>query len=246
MIMMMIIILRAGTTTMITTTTTTDHHDHDHHDHDHHDRGGPRDVLRGLFVPHGHDSSSMIDDALETSRQGIRAVKLSLVILGLTALLQIAVVIISGSVALLADTVHNLSDALTAVPLWIAFVIGRRPPSRRYTYGFGRLEDVAGLFIVVMIAISALLAGVESIRRLLDPAAGDEPELGGGRRADRVRRQRARGRSTASASDDGSALPPWSLTACTPAPTGSPRSRWCSAPSASGSASRWPIRSWGC
>ncbi len=111
----------------------------------------------------------MIDDALETSRQGIRAVKLSLVILGLTALLQIAVVIISGSVALLADTVHNLSDALTAVPLWIAFVIGRRPPSRRYTYGFGRLEDVAGLFIVVMIAISALLAGVESIRRLLDP-----------------------------------------------------------------------------
>ena len=87
----------------------------------------------------------------------------------MTALLQVVVVIISGSVALLADTVHNFSDALTAVPFWVAFVIGRRPASRRYTYGFGRIEDLAGLFIVAMIAISALVAGVESIRRFIEP-----------------------------------------------------------------------------
>ena len=77
--------------------------------------------------------------------------------------------VISGSVALLADTIHNFSDALTAVPLWVAFVIGRRPASRRYTYGFGRVEDLAGLFIVAMIAISAVVAGVESIRRFVEP-----------------------------------------------------------------------------
>ncbi len=75
----------------------------------------------------------------------------------------------TGSVALLADTVHNFSDALTAVPLWIAFVLGRRAASRRYTYGYGRAEDIAGVFIVVMIALSSVLAGYESIRRMLDP-----------------------------------------------------------------------------
>jgi cation diffusion facilitator family transporter len=78
-------------------------------------------------------------------------------------------VLITGSVALFADTVHNFSDALTAVPLWIAFVLGRRAPSRRYTYGFGRAEDLAGVFIVAMIVLSALLAGWESVRRLVDP-----------------------------------------------------------------------------
>ncbi|GAA3714133.1 cation diffusion facilitator family transporter [Microlunatus aurantiacus] len=122
-----------------------------------------------MFVPHSHDAADSVDDALEASQLGVRAVKVSLGLLGLTALLQVVVVIISGSVALLADTVHNFSDALTAVPLWVAFVIGRRPASRRYTYGFGRIEDLAGLFIVAMIAISALVAGVESIRRFVEP-----------------------------------------------------------------------------
>jgi cation diffusion facilitator family transporter len=84
--------------------------------------------------------------------------------------LQLLVVAVSGSVALLADTVHNFSDALTAVPLWIAFVVGRRAANRRYTYGYGRAEDLAGLFIVTMIALSAVVAGVEAVRRLLDPA----------------------------------------------------------------------------
>ena len=142
-------------------------HDHEHGDHTH--PGSLKGFLRGLFVPHSHDAADSVDDALEASRQGVRAVKISLGLLGVTALLQVVVVIISGSVGLLADTVHNFSDALTAVPLWVAFVIGRRPASRRYTYGFGRIEDLAGLFIVAMIAISAVVAAVELIRRFVEP-----------------------------------------------------------------------------
>ncbi len=156
----------------------TQSHDHDHGDHphvDHHDRGqsgvGPVALLRSLFVGHSHDPAGSIDDALEGSRRGIRAVKVSLVGLGLTALLQIGVVLVSGSVALLADSIHNLSDALTAVPLWIAFVVGRRAASRHYPYGYGRAEDVAGIFIVAMIALSAVVAGYESVRRLVEPQA---------------------------------------------------------------------------
>ncbi|HEX4979816.1 MAG TPA: cation diffusion facilitator family transporter, partial [Acidimicrobiales bacterium] len=87
----------------------------------------------------------------------------------MTAALQAGVVVVSGSVALLGDTLHNLADALTAVPLWVAFRLGRRPASRRYSYGYGRAEDVAGLVIVATIAASALLAGYESLRRLIDP-----------------------------------------------------------------------------
>jgi cation diffusion facilitator family transporter len=143
------------------------HHDHDH-DHDH--RGGLRGWLSGLAHPHSHDAADSVDSALESSAQGIRAVKISLVGLALTAALQMLVVAVSGSVALFADTVHNLSDALTAVPLWIAFVVGRRAANRRYTYGYGRAEDLAGLFIVAMIALSAVLAGVQAVRRLVDPA----------------------------------------------------------------------------
>jgi cation diffusion facilitator family transporter len=126
-------------------------------------------LLHGFFMLHTHDASDAIDDAMEASAAGVRAVKFSLAGLGVTALLQTVVVVVSGSVALLADTIHNFSDALTAIPLWIAFVIGRRAASRRYTYGYGRIEDLAGLFIVAMIALSAVVAGWESIRRLLDP-----------------------------------------------------------------------------
>jgi cation diffusion facilitator family transporter len=110
-----------------------------------------------------------VDSALEASAEGVRAVRISLAVLLLTGLVQAVVVVVTGSVALLADTIHNLSDALTAVPLWVAFVLGRRLPTRRYTYGFGRAEDLAGVFIVAMIALSAVVAGVESVRRLLDP-----------------------------------------------------------------------------
>jgi cation diffusion facilitator family transporter len=93
----------------------------------------------------------------------------SLVALGITALIQGVIVIFSGSVALLSDTIHNLGDALTAIPLWIAFAVGRRRPTRSYTYGFGRLEDVAGLLIVVAIAASAVLIIWESVGRLFEP-----------------------------------------------------------------------------
>ena len=146
-------------------------HPHDHgHDHHHHDHGhGVLGALRHALTPHSHDTADSVDDALEASGQGIRAVKVSLLGLGATALLQLAIVAVSGSVALMADTVHNLSAALTAVPLWIAFVLGRRRPSDRYPGGLGRAEDLAGLFIVAMIALSAILTGVESVRRLAEP-----------------------------------------------------------------------------
>jgi cation diffusion facilitator family transporter len=123
-----------------------------------------------VVTPHSHDAADAVDEAARASSAGIRAVKISLVVLAITAIAQLAVVLLSGSVALLADTIHNFSDALTAIPLWIAFVIGRRSATRRYTYGFGRAEDLAGLFVVAMIALSALVAGYESVRRLIDPA----------------------------------------------------------------------------
>jgi cation diffusion facilitator family transporter len=112
---------------------------------------------------HGHSHS------VDTSRDGLRALWISLAVLGVTAALQAAVVLVSGSVALLGDTLHNLADALTAVPLGIAFLLGRRPATRAYTYGFGRAEDLAGLVIVLVIAGSAVLAGVTAVQRLLDP-----------------------------------------------------------------------------
>jgi len=111
----------------------------------------------------------MVDDALRTSREGTRALKLSLIGLGVTAVAQLAIVAMSGSVALLADTIHNFGDALTAIPLGIAFVVGRRTPTTRYTYGYGRAEDLAGVFVVAMIAASAVIAGWEAIDRLLHP-----------------------------------------------------------------------------
>jgi len=88
-----------------------------------------------------------------------------------TAIFQVAVVLLSGSVALLADTIHNLGDAVTAIPLWIAFTLGRRKPSKRFTYGLGRVEDLAGVTIVFIILLSALVAGYLSIDRFLHPQA---------------------------------------------------------------------------
>lgn len=134
-----------------------------------HSHGGLKGIVASVFRPHSHDSADSVDSALESSQKGIRALWISLVVLAITAALQLAVVVVSGSVALLADTIHNFSDALTAVPLWIAFVLSRRRATRRYTYGYGRAEDLAGVFIVVAIAASAVVAGYESVRRLVDP-----------------------------------------------------------------------------
>ena len=151
-------------------------HDDHHHDHEHgHSTRGGRfgAALREVFAPHSHDSADSIDGALESSAAGIRAVKVSLIALGATAVAQIVIVVVSGSIALLADTIHNFSDALTAIPLWIAFALGTKAATRRYTYGFGRAEDLAGLFVITMIASSALVAGVESVRRLTNPVPID-------------------------------------------------------------------------
>jgi cation diffusion facilitator family transporter len=121
------------------------------------------------MVPHSHDTADKVDTALETSRQGIRALKISLAGLAVTAVVQAVVVAYSGSVALLGDTLHTFADALTAVPLGLAFVLGRRAATRRYTYGYGRAEDLAGIAIVAVIALSSAAAGYESVLRLIHP-----------------------------------------------------------------------------
>ncbi|HEY7174347.1 MAG TPA: cation diffusion facilitator family transporter [Micromonosporaceae bacterium] len=148
--------------------------DADAHDHEHdHDGAGGAAALRHrlthLVRPHSHDAADKVDAAMEASADGIRALWISLVVLGVTAALQAVVAVLSHSVALLGDTLHNVADALTAVPLGLAFVIGRRPATRRYTYGFGRAEDLAGIVIVVVIAASSVLTAYEAIRRLANP-----------------------------------------------------------------------------
>ncbi len=157
-------------------------HDHARGDHDHGGHGhsrshgheqdhpkGLRGAIKEIFAPHSHDAADSLDSALESSAAGIRAVKISLLVLGITALVQIVIVVFSGSIALAADTIHNFSDALTAVPLWIAFALSTKAATRRYTYGFGRVEDLAGLFVVAMITMSAIIAGYEAIMRLIHP-----------------------------------------------------------------------------
>ena len=143
-------------------------HDHDHQARDDHHRGGLTGAMRHLFAAHSHDHAESLD-AATADGEGMRALAISLGGLGITAVLQVFVVLVSGSVALLADTVHNFSDALTAIPLGIAFWLGRRPPDRRHTYGYGRAEDLAGIFIVVMIALSAAVAAWQAVERLVDP-----------------------------------------------------------------------------
>ncbi len=127
----------------------------------------------GDMVAHDHDHSSSSGQLLDSGAEAIRATKVSLVGLGVTALVQAVIFLFSGSVALLSDTLHNLADALTAIPLWIAFAVGRRLPTRRYMYGFNRAEDVAGLVIVVAIGASATLVIWESVRRLAEPRLMD-------------------------------------------------------------------------
>ncbi len=106
---------------------------------------------------------------MEASAEGMRALWISFAALGITTVIQAVVVALSGSVGLLGDTMHNASDALIAIPLAVAFVLGRRPPNRRYTYGYGRAEDLAGVVIVLMIAVSSVLVAWEAISRLLHP-----------------------------------------------------------------------------
>ncbi|MDC0770542.1 cation diffusion facilitator family transporter [Streptomyces sp. HD] len=168
-----------------------DRHHHQHHGHEHrhahghgHGRGehqhehphprahspaGLRHRVAHLLKPHSHETADKLDSALESSARGMRALWVSLAVLGVTALAQAVVVVVSGSVALLGDTVHNTADALTAVPLGIAFVLGRRAATRRFTYGYGRAEDLAGIVILLTIAASAAFAAWTAVGRLLDP-----------------------------------------------------------------------------
>lgn len=136
-------------------------HDHEGHVHDHSDS---QDGHSELSHSHGP-----VDPLILTSERGIWAIKWSFVGLLVTALFEVVVVWLSGSVALLADTIHNFADAATAIPLWIAFALARRKPNKRFTYGYGRVEDLAGIGIVAVIALSAAFAGYEAVQRLLNP-----------------------------------------------------------------------------
>ena len=137
-------------------------HSADHHEghggHGHGEHGGE----------HGH-THGVIDPTIATTARGIWAIKWSFIILAITASMQVVVVVLTGSVALFADTIHNIGDAATAIPLWIAFVFARKKPNDRFTYGYGKVEDIAGVVIVALILFSAIVAGVESIDRLLNP-----------------------------------------------------------------------------
>lgn len=154
-------------------------HGHNGHGHDEpsHPSGGVKGFFYDLFVPHTHDAADSIDDAMEASSAGVRALKISMFVLLGTTALQALLVAFTGSVALLADTIHNFADALTAVPLWIAFVLGRRVATRRYTYGYGRAEDLAGMFIVFVVALSAVVAGWEAVDRFINPRPIENPWL---------------------------------------------------------------------
>jgi cation diffusion facilitator family transporter len=146
---------------------------HRDHDHDHHRRPGHGTGVLGRLAhrarPHSHEAADKVDTAMEASAEGMRALWISLGVLGATALIQAVVAALSGSVALLGDTLHNAADALTAVPLGIAFIVARRPPNRRYTYGYGRAEDLAGVVIVALILASSALAAYEAVTRLRHP-----------------------------------------------------------------------------
>lgn len=157
------------------------HHQHGHHHHEHDRQHGHDDQahsasiwprIRHHLIPHSHDAKEAISSAHEASEHGIRAAWIGLAGMALTAALQILIVAISGSVGLLADTVHNLGHAVTTIPLLLAFRMGRRTATQRYPYGYRRAEDLAGLLIGLIIALSAAYVLWEAVKALRSP-----PEL---------------------------------------------------------------------
>jgi cation diffusion facilitator family transporter len=154
-------------------------HRHDHRGVSHNEERYSHEHGKGLLgwfrstFAHSHSAADKVDDTLEANEQGIRALKLSLIGLLVTALLQLFVVLFSGSVALLADMIHNFGDATTSIPLWIAFSLAKRGANRRFTYGYGKVEDLAGAVIVGVIFLSACVAAYESIIKILHPRPMD-------------------------------------------------------------------------
>ncbi len=149
------------------------HHNHDHShqgDAEHQHSDGLFQRISSLFHVHSHDRRHVAaETAFKNNQEGIRTIWIALAILLATSIMQIVIVYFSGSVSLLADTTHNIGDGLNSIPLLIAFYLARRLPTRRYNYGFGRAEDIAGIFIVLSIAVSAGVVFWESFQRLIDP-----------------------------------------------------------------------------
>lgn len=149
------------------------HADHEGHVHHHNHGTSPGgwvwSALSELVRGHSHDASDQVDEVLEDDTAGRRALLISLAGLAVTAAIQAFVVVLSSSVALLGDTLHNVADALTAVPPLIAFRLARRAPTKRFTYGYGPVEDVGGLFVIAMIALSSAIAAYAAIDRLIHP-----------------------------------------------------------------------------
>lgn len=139
------------------------------HGHGHGHGGGLWAKVKHVVVPHSHDANEAIQSAEESSGQGIRAAWIGLAGMMATAILQMAIVAISGSIALLADTVHNLGHAVTTIPLVIAFRLGRKAATSRYPYGYRRAEDLAGVLIALVIAASVVLIVWESVDALINP-----------------------------------------------------------------------------
>jgi cation diffusion facilitator family transporter len=156
----------------MTSRRSTDHHRGEGEKAHHHQAGpsGRRSRLWHALKPHSHDAAGRFDDVLTRSRMGIRVSLFGLAALLGTAGVQLVVALVTGSVALMADTVHNVSDAFTAIPLAIAFLLSRRAASRRFTHGLGRLEDFVGLLIVAAMAATAVYTAYLAVHRLLHPA----------------------------------------------------------------------------
>ncbi len=154
-----------------------DEHDHEHDEHDHeldhdhahdeHDHGHAHDGGHG---GHGHEHGR-VDADLYGNRAGLRAVQISTAGMLVVAAIQFAIAGIGGSAGLFADALHNLGDVLTTVALWIAFVLSNRAANQRYTYGYYRTEDLAGIFIVLVIIASAVAGAWESIQKLTSGSA---------------------------------------------------------------------------
>ena len=145
-------------------------HGHDHGDHGDHDHGsGLWAKVKHTLIPHAHDANDAIQTAEDSAKDGIRTAWIGLAGMMATAIAQVVIVAISGSIALLADTIHNLGHAATTIPLIIAFKLGRRAPTAKYPYGYRRAEDLVGLFISLVIIATIVLIVWESIDALINP-----------------------------------------------------------------------------